>query len=77
MVRYANALRRRFQLLMAVLVLAACGNSDADTADTLTQRQRDSIVAESKLPGARAVQGALRATDAAAARAATLDSISR
>jgi len=64
---------------LCLLVAGACGGSSDRNAnaDTLTQRQRDSIVAASKLPGAKAVGAALRASDAAAARAATLDSINR
>jgi hypothetical protein len=41
----------------------------------MTQRQRDSTIAESRLPGATAVGRALDAADAAAARAAAADSI--
>ena len=65
---------------MICLLVAACGSSEGSgstSADTLTQRQRDSIIAASRLPGARAVDAALRASDAAAKRANTIDSISR
>jgi hypothetical protein len=43
-------------------------------ADEITRRQRDSVIGESRLPGAQGVRGALDASDAAAARAAALDS---
>ncbi|HEX7051966.1 MAG TPA: hypothetical protein VF188_17290 [Longimicrobiales bacterium] len=70
---------RKRSLLMAVLVLAACsgGRTEGEEAarPELTQRQRDSIIGESSLPGAQGVKGALEASDAAAARAARLDSI--
>ncbi|MGH7468228.1 MAG: hypothetical protein ACRENP_09605 [Longimicrobiales bacterium] len=63
---------------ICLLVVGACGSGDGQTnTDPLTQRQRDSIVGASKLPGARAVQSAIRASDAAAARASALDSINR
>jgi hypothetical protein len=61
------------------LVVAACGQSDGDTqsaADTLTRRQRDSIISTMPLPGARGVGRALDVQDATRARAATLDSLS-
>jgi hypothetical protein len=66
----------------AVLLLAssqlACGGAKPDNAlhrDSLTQRQRDSVIANSKLPGAGGVKGALNASDAAAARQQALDTI--
>ena len=73
---------RRDVALLGVLAVAltapgACsGGGSSDTpGDTLTRRQRDSIIGESPLPGAQGVQGALRASDSAAARARRLDSI--
>lgn len=36
--------------------------------DTLTQRQKDSILANSKIPNARAVGSAMRAADSTSAR---------
>ena len=54
-------------------VLAGCGGgAGPDTAqqqrDTLTQRQRDSAIGQSSLPGARGVSRALDVSDSAAAR---------
>lgn len=43
-------------------------------ADTLSERQRDSIIGASRLPGAKAVDRALDASDAAAAHTAAVDS---
>jgi hypothetical protein len=40
-----------------------------------TQRERDSVIGTSRLPGAAGVRGAIRAEDSAAARNARLDSI--
>jgi hypothetical protein len=58
----------------AALVLAlGCGGSDAGSQqtvnrDSLTQRQKDSILAQSKIPGARAVGRAMNAADSTSAR---------
>lgn len=66
-------------LLVATALGAwACGQSAGDAesaADTLTRRQRDSIIATMPLPGSRGVGRALDASDAARARADQLDSI--
>lgn len=64
--------------LCAVLLLAAaCSSSDtpANNRDTMTQRQRDSVLAQSGLPGAGGVGNALKAADSVRARNAQLDSI--
>jgi len=69
---------RRTLLALAALTLSACGQGggDAQTAtDTLTRRQRDSIISTMPLPGAGGVGRALDAQDAARARADALDSI--
>ena len=65
----------------AVAVLAAfaaltafAGCSKSETAQReLTQRQRDSILGKSVLPGASVVTRALSVSDRASARAASLD----
>jgi hypothetical protein len=64
---------------LAVIVLlaaAACGAPE-DKAPQRTDRERDSIIARSRLPGAAGVGAALRAQDKASATNATLDSIAR
>lgn len=64
---------------VAVLVLAvACGGGQSSSAgrDTLTQRQRDSILAQSKVPGARAVGAAMKAADSASAKIRATDTVS-
>ncbi|HEU4565157.1 MAG TPA: hypothetical protein VFS05_10930 [Gemmatimonadaceae bacterium] len=59
-----------------LLSLAACGHApERRAADTGTQRQRDSAIGASSLPGAAGVRGAIDASDAAASRDARLDSI--
>lgn len=62
----------------AMLSVAACGESagDAQTAvDTLTRRQKDSLISEMPLPGAGVVGRALEVQDRARERAEALDSI--
>jgi hypothetical protein len=68
------------RLLVASLILvAACdgGSGAAKQAarDSLTQRQKDSLTAQSALPGAKGVGGALAAQDSQASRNRALDSI--
>lgn len=69
----------RLLLLVCIAALAGCAGGDSgDTearADSVTQRQRDSIIGASRLPGARGVRGALDASDAAAARATAHDTL--
>jgi hypothetical protein len=68
----------RLTLLLAAAVLLGCSDGSADGSgarEELTQRQRDSAIANSRLPLAPAVGRALEASDAAAARAATADSV--
>lgn len=73
-------MRRFVAALVLACALAAC--SDRDTSPTqrgapLTQRQHDSVIGASGLPGATGIRGALRVSDSAAARRARLDSIAR
>jgi hypothetical protein len=62
-------------LFLSPLALLACAADPPPERAEMTQRQRDSTIAESRLPGARGVGRALDASDAAAARAAAADSI--
>lgn len=64
----------RFFAAGAILVLSACSSKPRDT---LTQRERDSIIGASKLPNAAGVRGALKVADSATARRKLEDSISR
>lgn len=54
--------------VIAVLLVACSGNQD-EPASTLSKAERDSVLAESSLPGAATVKGALAVTDTAQARA--------
>jgi hypothetical protein len=66
-------MRRTLAGLLALLVLAGCGGTGAGERAPLTERERDSVLAEQPLPGAGAVGGALDAADRAAADAARTD----
>jgi hypothetical protein len=65
------------RVLLALFLLAAGCTADKVEGRTSTQRERDSVIGASKLPGAGGVRGALRGADSAAARNARLDSIDR
>ena len=70
---------RRILLLMAALLIPACsgGGSGDGPADTLTRRQRDSLLSTMPIPGAGAVGKALRVADSARARAERHDTMLR
>jgi hypothetical protein len=61
--------------------LAACGGSDKSSQtvnrDTLTERQKDSILAGSTIPGARGVGRAMRVADSMSARIHQTDTVAR
>lgn len=72
---------RRLTITAAMaLGMAACSKSHAAESATskkpLTERQRDSVIGASKLPGAGGVSAALRVSDSASAKRAREDSIS-
>lgn len=61
-------MNRHFVVSAVLLVLAACGggassNTQAVNRDTLTQRQKDSILANSRIPGASGVKRAMTVAD--------------
>lgn len=62
---------------MIPLLAAACGapSPQAHADSATTQRQRDSAVANSGLPGAQGVQRAMQLQDSQASRNAQLDSV--
>jgi hypothetical protein len=66
-------------LVVSLSLMAACGGSSDSqqtvNRDTLTQRQKDSILANSKIPGARAVGNAMRAADSTSARVLRADTV--
>jgi len=77
--------RAKWQVLPLLLTLVwagwGCGGSQSKSAsaggsDTLTRRQRDSMLSTSKIPGARGVGAAMRAADATSGRIHETDSVS-
>jgi hypothetical protein len=63
------------RLMGLALLAVACVQDSSSHAPGRTQRERDSALGASNLPGAGGVRGALRADDSAAARNARLDSL--
>ena len=72
-------MKRRLIVAAAVLGVWACGQSaetsNATAADTLTRRQKDSIVSTLPIPGAKGVGAAQTAVDRANARVQQHDTI--
>lgn len=69
----------KLRLLLAaagVVALAGCSSSDRP-ASTLTEHQRDSVLAKSILPGAAVVGRALSESERASTSSASMDSLSR
>lgn len=69
---------RILTILVMVLLVLACSKKTSDTTGKkLTQRQRDSVLAETGLPGAEVVGTALEVSDSTEARAKRLDDLSK
>ncbi|CAN5596986.1 hypothetical protein BH23GEM10_BH23GEM10_10900 [soil metagenome] len=70
-------MRIRIVPILGFIVVFGCAPDPGEAPDTVerTQRQRDSALAESRLPGAGAVGRALDTSDSAAARTARMDTI--
>jgi hypothetical protein len=64
-------------ILAMVALVFGCAGPPPEEPDALTERQRDSLIGASKLPGARGVERALTASDSIAARSQRLDSLAR
>lgn len=68
----------RIAAVCTVVVLTACSSeTGGNRRDTMTQRQRDSVLSKTALPGAAGVGKALTAADSVKARNAQIDSASR
>jgi hypothetical protein len=70
-------LSSRYDRLILALLAAgavACGTEETAKKQELTQREKDSVFAGSRIPGAKAVGKALRTSDSVAARQARIDS---
>lgn len=65
--------------LTCFVLLAACSDKAADfkPRNQMSQREKDSILGASSLPGAPVVRRALGAADVSAARQAAIDSSSQ
>jgi hypothetical protein len=62
--------------LLLVISFAGCAPKDGKGGKHVrSERERDSILGASRLPGARGVRGALGVSDSATARNARLDSV--
>ena len=64
-------------LVVSIGAMLGCGSDKSSKTvdrDTLTERQKDSILANSKIPGARGVGSALRASDSVGAHVQRVDS---
>jgi hypothetical protein len=68
---------RAMMLIAAAALCAACTKSEPERKQELTQREKDSVFARSRVPGARAVNKALQTADSASARGALIDSASQ
>ena len=66
---------RRILGLALAAVMTACSGEKPVAKKPMTQRERDSAIGASRLPGASGVRGALRAQDSIQARNNRLDSI--
>jgi hypothetical protein len=69
--------KRGITLTGIVLAAALAGCTKDDSAEgkpELTRREKDSIIANSQIPGARAVKKSMTAADSATARQTRLDS---
>ena len=67
-------------VVAGVLLLGACGgggqsNANKVNRDTLTEREKDSILAKSSIPGASAVDRAMKAADTTSARVNASDTV--
>ena len=62
-------------IMVLCLSVAGCTSKDPSPQSSLTRQQKDSVLANSKLPGAKAVQGAMDAASADAARQQAADTI--
>lgn len=70
-------MRRSLVLITATLILAACSDPPKLTKlrSRMSQRERDSVLAESGLPGSGVVKKGMHIADIEAKRAAMLDSV--
>ncbi len=70
-----KGMTRSLFLVLVLMVDCGGGGGRSGTGDTLTERQRDSILAKSSIPGAGGIGSALRAADSTNARIRATDSV--
>ena len=58
---------------IVTLALAGCTKDEPVSKPVRSQREKDSILANSQIPGAKAVKRAMKSADSASARQARLD----
>jgi hypothetical protein len=75
--RYQVAVVALVGALAALALLGCAENPRSSGKAALSERERDSLLAESALPGARVVGRALQVSRQASARAADIDSLTR
>jgi hypothetical protein len=61
-------------VIALLLVASACNTDTPKTSTGRTERETDSVIGQSKIPGAGGVTKAMAAQDSARARAAAIDS---
>ena len=72
-------MKRSALVTLALIACASCTKAPdtANNRDTMTRRQKDSVLAKSSLPGAAGVGMALKTADSLKAKQAAVDSASR
>jgi hypothetical protein len=75
-------IRARFVVFVGFVALATASagcsrDQSGNRRDTMTQRQRDSVLGQTGIPGAQGITKALSASDSLRARSALADSASR
>lgn len=68
------SVRPRRWICVSVALAAAC-TSGQKTSTGRTEREADSVIGQSQVPGAQGVQKAMEAQDTARARAAAVDTV--
>lgn len=64
---------RRLVLLVTLLLVSGCSSAKPEARKTLSQRDRDSVLALQPLPGSKVVGRALRERSRLESRASTMD----
>jgi hypothetical protein len=70
-------MRLVFLVTGGILIVSACAGGRERNHPPATERQRDSAIGASRLPGAQGIGRALQASDSATSRRALEDSIAR